>query len=360
MSTNAAPGSPQPCSPVQRVQFAQAARAEAGKHREAVGRERALPARQQRRRVGHGVQHHVGPQQSCSAGRHGIGVGVEPHLVVALRPAPGGPPRRARRAAAARGERRRSVRRRCAARAGRPRRAAPRRRPRGPTSRRSPRAAALTIARRSRMRRATSACSQGGSAARARRRNAASSAAASSRTRGLGAGRARQAWRASILSRCRCPRSPTSSLCRANAPCAAAGRARACARPVVQRFAAPTPRCRRCAIDVPAGVDVCGACLLRPAPVRRRARRRRLRLPVGRAGAAPEVPCRARPGRCAGRAAARRRATARRCAAPDLAAAGAAVRRAPARARLQPGRGRSPAASRARSVAAPTRTCCCA
>ncbi len=38
---------------------------------------------------------------------------------------------------------------------------------------------------------------------------------------------------------------------------------RVCA-PCVQRFAAAVPRCRRCALRVPAGADACGACLAAP------------------------------------------------------------------------------------------------
>lgn len=34
----------------------------------------------------------------------------------------------------------------------------------------------------------------------------------------------------------------------------------------IDRFAQSVPRCRRCAIEVPAGVDTCGACLLHPPP----------------------------------------------------------------------------------------------
>ncbi|MES2101797.1 MAG: ComF family protein [Pseudomonadota bacterium] len=34
----------------------------------------------------------------------------------------------------------------------------------------------------------------------------------------------------------------------------------------VQRFALALPRCRRCALQVPAGVEVCGACLTDPPP----------------------------------------------------------------------------------------------
>ena len=49
------------------------------------------------------------------------------------------------------------------------------------------------------------------------------------------------------------------------AVCRSWSRARLCGA-CVQRFAAPTPRCRRCAIGVPAGIDFCGACLLDPPP----------------------------------------------------------------------------------------------
>ena len=37
----------------------------------------------------------------------------------------------------------------------------------------------------------------------------------------------------------------------------------------VQRFAMPVQRCRRCALQVPAGVEVCGACLTDPPPYAR-------------------------------------------------------------------------------------------
>lgn len=37
----------------------------------------------------------------------------------------------------------------------------------------------------------------------------------------------------------------------------------------VQRFAVALPRCRRCALQVPVGVDVCGACLTDPPPYTR-------------------------------------------------------------------------------------------
>ncbi len=37
----------------------------------------------------------------------------------------------------------------------------------------------------------------------------------------------------------------------------------------VQRFAAPVPRCRRCALQVPVGMEVCGACLTDPPPYAR-------------------------------------------------------------------------------------------
>lgn len=43
---------------------------------------------------------------------------------------------------------------------------------------------------------------------------------------------------------------------------------RLCA-PCIARFAAPRPRCARCAIGVPSGVAVCGACLRQPPPFER-------------------------------------------------------------------------------------------
>lgn len=50
------------------------------------------------------------------------------------------------------------------------------------------------------------------------------------------------------------------------APCAVCrgwDAARLC-RQCIERFATPTPRCARCAIEVPAGVALCGACLRQP------------------------------------------------------------------------------------------------
>lgn len=47
--------------------------------------------------------------------------------------------------------------------------------------------------------------------------------------------------------------------------CAGWGRGRVCAT-CIARFARPTERCLRCAIAVPAGVTVCGACLAEPPP----------------------------------------------------------------------------------------------
>ena len=55
---------------------------------------------------------------------------------------------------------------------------------------------------------------------------------------------------------------PWPSLC---AICHGWGSARVCAA-CVQRFAAPLPRCRRCALQVPTGTPVCGACLTDPPP----------------------------------------------------------------------------------------------
>lgn len=52
------------------------------------------------------------------------------------------------------------------------------------------------------------------------------------------------------------------SLC---AVCHGWGRARVCT-DCVARFAPPVPRCRRCALRVPDGIDVCGACTLAPPP----------------------------------------------------------------------------------------------
>jgi ComF family protein len=52
------------------------------------------------------------------------------------------------------------------------------------------------------------------------------------------------------------------SLC---AVCRAWGRGRVCA-DCLDRFAAPLPRCRRCALPVAAAVSVCGSCLTTPPP----------------------------------------------------------------------------------------------
>lgn len=54
------------------------------------------------------------------------------------------------------------------------------------------------------------------------------------------------------------------SLC---AICRGWGRQRLCAA-CVERFAAEVPRCRRCALEVPAGITCCGACLIEPPPYR--------------------------------------------------------------------------------------------
>jgi ComF family protein len=55
------------------------------------------------------------------------------------------------------------------------------------------------------------------------------------------------------------------SLC---AVCRGWGVQRICAE-CLERFAVPVPRCRRCALRVPAGVRVCGACLTDPPPYAR-------------------------------------------------------------------------------------------
>ena len=52
------------------------------------------------------------------------------------------------------------------------------------------------------------------------------------------------------------------SLC---AVCRSWGRGRLC-RACIERFGAEQPRCRRCSLEVPAGVTTCGACLLDPPP----------------------------------------------------------------------------------------------
>ncbi len=55
------------------------------------------------------------------------------------------------------------------------------------------------------------------------------------------------------------------SLC---AVCRGWGSQRVC-EACVARFAVAVPRCRRCALPVPAGIDVCGACLTDPPPYAR-------------------------------------------------------------------------------------------
>ena len=52
------------------------------------------------------------------------------------------------------------------------------------------------------------------------------------------------------------------------AVCQGWSRSRLCA-PCVERFAAPRPRCSACAIGVPSGVALCGACLLHAPPFAR-------------------------------------------------------------------------------------------
>ena len=55
---------------------------------------------------------------------------------------------------------------------------------------------------------------------------------------------------------------PLPSLC---AVCRAWGTQRVCG-DCLGRWAAPLPRCQRCAIEVPAGITLCGSCLLHPPP----------------------------------------------------------------------------------------------
>ena len=50
--------------------------------------------------------------------------------------------------------------------------------------------------------------------------------------------------------------------------CRGWGRQRVCAE-CIERYATPRPRCRRCALPVVEGVDVCGACLTEPPPYAR-------------------------------------------------------------------------------------------
>lgn len=52
------------------------------------------------------------------------------------------------------------------------------------------------------------------------------------------------------------------------AVCRGWGEGRICAA-CIARFAVPTPRCRRCAIELPPGPDTCGACLADPPPFAR-------------------------------------------------------------------------------------------
>lgn len=66
-----------------------------------------------------------------------------------------------------------------------------------------------------------------------------------------------------LLQGSRLPHLP--SLC---AVCRGWGAQRVCG-DCVRRFVIAVPRCRRCALQVPAGVDVCGACLTDPPPYAR-------------------------------------------------------------------------------------------
>ncbi|HEY9064232.1 MAG TPA: ComF family protein, partial [Burkholderiaceae bacterium] len=52
------------------------------------------------------------------------------------------------------------------------------------------------------------------------------------------------------------------------AVCRQWGRERICGE-CLARYAAPQPRCRRCALEVPAGTALCGACLTDPPPFER-------------------------------------------------------------------------------------------
>ena len=266
MSTKPGVGVGQPQLGVELAQLAQRAGAEAGEHRDPVDLEQRMPAREQRRRIDDEVQRHVGPDQLGAA-----------DLVVARRlvdddrgARAGRPPRPARGGAAARRPRRIGLDRDPRRRADRRRAAARRRRPGPATSRRSGAGVARIGPSRSTRRRATSPCSQGGAAARRRRASAAPAAMPST---------SRPVPR-SIVAMARQYIEPMLATRRSNAwadPAAALalrmpglcavchgwGRGRVCA-DCRAAFAAPVPRCRRCALVVAAGIDVCGQCLTAP------------------------------------------------------------------------------------------------
>ena len=159
MSMKPGVGAGQPSRAIELAQLAQRARAEAREHHEAVDREQRVPAREQRRRIGHARA------ASCWPRRAGAPRADRPHRPRPRRcfapPAPQRPPRPLEAMRAARAARRRRARRRCAAPSDRRARAAPSPPP-VPAHQSTTRAGCRRMtARRSAMRRATSPCSQG-------------------------------------------------------------------------------------------------------------------------------------------------------------------------------------------------------
>ena len=320
----------------------QRARAEAREHHEAVDREQAMPALRtapadRRPRAASCWPRRVAPRPIVRVDRDLGRRAPAPRRARPPRPRRGG--RDCARGAPDR------VRRRGARLSDRRARSTSEPAPRRPTNRSPAPAAAGSIARRSPMRRATSPCSQGGArlprqAAQAPPSSRSDRAAERQRASGCGHGRG------SILSRC-CHRSRgwsrgKSEGIRVRPACARSaagwGAGRVCAR-LLDRFAPTRPRCDRCALAVPAGVRICGACLTDPPPFDRRVAAIDYGFPWDRADRRVQVPWRARPGRCARRSCWRDARTDGAATAPSLADAGAAAPCATARARLQPGLG---------------------
>ena len=274
---------------VERAQLAQRVRAEAGEGDDALDLEQRMPACHQRRRIDDEGQDHVGPDELGAADRgvarrcrarppprrppsdhHGPSLDCAP----ALGPSALGLDRDALGARVALAQQRVAV-----ARAGPPlddarRLGAQRREPLDQPAR------DLAVQPRRRRRRG-----RGGPAPRAPRR----------RRGRVPAGHRRTPWPGSILRRCMrhdaeampAPPLPVSPgdpaprgrfACRACARCAAAGAGAPSARAASERFAAPVPRCRRCALQVPSRRRRLRGLPRRAAAVRRRPRV--LRLPA--------------------------------------------------------------------------------
>ena len=284
MSTKAGVGAGQPSRSVQRAQFAQRAGAEAREHHEAVDRNSALPALDQR-----------------ASGRRPRAASCWP------RPAA----RRRRDLAVSAAPRRRRAPARATTTAARPRRG--RARPSaavGSTSHAPGLRVGLRQQRRRRRRAAPhqSRISCGLQAddrqalghaardlavqpgrARARAQQAAASAARPRGSRRRARVQVSAMHAASILSRCCSPAwleplDPRRARCRACARSATAGAAQRVCAACVERFAGAVPRCRalRAASCRPAS-PVCGACLTDPPPFDARARGGRLRATRGTA-----------------------------------------------------------------------------